>query len=144
MDREDKVLMSVKELRRLQVIHQALEKKMTQVEAGGVLGLTDRQIRRISRRVQEVGDGGIAHRSRGKPSNRRIDPRIKVKVLGLHEKWYADFGPTLVSEKLSGRDGIPISDETLRLWLREAGSTILRVGLGRIGSGESAGRIEAS
>jgi hypothetical protein len=123
MVREDKITMSVKELRRVHVIHQVMEGKLRQVEAGGLLGLTDRQIRRIGKRVQEVGDGGIAHRSRGKPSNRQIDPRTKVKALGLYEKWYGDFGPTLAAEKLSERDGIPISDETLRLWLLEAGVT---------------------
>jgi hypothetical protein len=58
MVREDKIIMSVKELRRLHVIHQVIGKKMTQVKAGGLLGLTDRQIRRISKRVRAVGDAG--------------------------------------------------------------------------------------
>jgi transposase len=113
--------MSVKELRRLHVIHQVIEKKMRQVEAGGLLGLTDRQVRRISRRVGELGEKGIAHRSRGKPSNRAIDGKTKARVLKVYGMTYADFGPTLASEKLSERDGIPISDETLRRWLLEAG-----------------------
>jgi hypothetical protein len=121
MVREDKVLMSVKELRRLHVIHQVIEKKMTQVMASELLGLTDRQIRRIVKRVREMGDGGLAHRSRGKPSHRRIDERIKTQVIGLYEKQYADFGPTLASEKLWERDEIRISDETLRVWLGERG-----------------------
>jgi hypothetical protein len=121
MVREDKVIMSVKELRRLHVIHQVIEKKMTQVKGGELLGLTDRQIRRIVRRVRREGDRGLAHRSRGKPSNRRIALRMKTQVLGLYEKQYVDFGPTLAVEKLSERDGIRISDETLRLWLLQAG-----------------------
>jgi hypothetical protein len=115
--------MSVKELRRLQVIHQVIEKKITQVKASGLLGLTDRQIRRISKRVREVGDGGITHRSRGKPSNRAIDGRTKARVMAVYSTTYADFGPTLAAEKLSEREGIPISDETLRLWLLQAGVT---------------------
>lgn len=121
MVREDKVIMSVKELRRLHVIHQVMEKKITQVEAGGLLGLTDRQVRRISKRVLAVGDGGLAHRSRGKPSNRAMDGAIKARVLKAYGTTYADFGPTLASEKLLEREGIPISDETLRLWLQQAG-----------------------
>jgi len=121
MVREDKVIMSVKELRRLPVIYQVMEKKMTQVKAGGLLGLTDRQIRRISQRVREWGEKGIAHQGRGRPSNRAIDQRLKAQVIGLYKKQYADFGPTLAAEKLSERDRIPISDETLRLWLLEAG-----------------------
>jgi hypothetical protein len=123
MVREDRIIMSMKELRRLHVIHQVHEKKITQVEAGGLLGLTDRQIRRISKRVREVGDGGITHRSRGKPSNRAIDGRTKARVMAVYSTTYADFGPTLAAEKLSEREGIPISDETLRLWLLQAGVT---------------------
>ncbi len=114
---EDKVVMSVKELRRLHVIHQVIKKKMTQGTAGGLLGLTDRQIRRISRRVQEGGDERIVHRSRGKPSSRTINGKSKARVMAVYGRTYADFGPTLASEKLSEREGIPISDETLRLWL---------------------------
>jgi transposase len=123
---EDKVLMSVKELRRLTVIHRVMEKKVRQVEAGQLLGLTGRQIRRIVRRIQREGDRGLAHRSRGKRSNRTIPERKKSQVLELYAKQYSDFGPTLAAEKLKERNGIRISDETLRLWLLEAGITHFR------------------
>ncbi|MBI3484924.1 MAG: ISNCY family transposase [Acidobacteria bacterium] len=113
--------MSMKELQRLHVIHQVMEKQVTQEKAGELLGLTDRQIRRISQRVRAVGDAGLAHRSRGKPSNRAIDGKTKARVLKVYGTTYADFGPTLAAEKLSEREGIPISDETLRRWLLEAG-----------------------
>ncbi len=56
MAREDKILMSVKALRRLHAIHQVMEKKLGQVEAGRLLGRTDRQVRRIVKRVREAGD----------------------------------------------------------------------------------------
>ena len=123
---EDKILMSVKELRRLAVIHQVMEKKLRQVEASELLSLTERQIRRLVRRIQKEGDGGLAHRSRGKRSNRAIDERKKVEVLELCAKQYGDFGPTLAAEKLAERNRIRISDETLRLWLLEAGVTHFR------------------
>jgi hypothetical protein len=42
-------------------------------------------------------------------------------VLRLYEQRYGDFGPTLAAEKLAEREGITISDETLRRWLRERG-----------------------
>ncbi len=121
MVREDKVLMSVKELRRLHVIHQVIEKQVTQEKAGELLELTDRQVRRMVKRVRREGDRGLAHRSRGKPSNRAIDGKTKAGVMAVYGTTYADFGPTLASEKLSEREGIPISDETLRRWLLEAG-----------------------
>lgn len=61
------------------------------------------------------------HRGRGKPSNRRMPTTIKVQALGLYARWYADFGPTLATEKLVEHHGIMLSDETLRRWLQARG-----------------------
>jgi len=113
--------MSGKELRRVHVIRQALAQQITQEKAGELLALTDRQIRRLIRRVEQEGDQGLVHRGRGKPSNRRIPEKRKAKVLTLYEERYGDFGPTLAAEKLAERDGITLSDETLRRWLRGRG-----------------------
>jgi len=118
---EDRVIMSVKELRRVHVIRQTMEQKLTQVKAGTLLGLTTRHIRRLIERVEQAGDQGLAHRGRGTPSNRRIPDKRKAMALQLYETRYADFGPTLATEKLAEHHGITLSDETLRRWLRERG-----------------------
>src|SRR3990167_10789870 len=118
---EDRVIMSVKELRRVHVLRQTMEQKLTQVKAGTLLGLTTRHIRRLIERVEQAGDQGLAHRGRGTPSNLRIPDKRKAMALQLYEKRYADFGPTLAAEKLAERHGITLSDETLRRWLRERG-----------------------
>ncbi len=123
---EDRVTMSVKELRRVHVIRQVRDKQLTQVKAGTVLGLTARQIRRLMRRVEQEGDAGLMHRGRGQPSNRRIPAKKKAKVLKLYEARYGDFGPTLAAEKLAERHGLEISAETLRGWLVAEGVTHFR------------------
>ena len=38
----------------------------------------------------------------------------------LYREQYADFGPTLASEKMAERDGVEVHRETLRRWLIEA------------------------
>jgi transposase len=118
---EDRVIMSGKELRRVHVIRQTMEKKLTQVKAGTLLGLTTRHIRRLIERVEQAGDQGLAHRGRGKPSNRRIPEQVKATVLTRYTQRYGDFGPTLAAEKLTEREGITISAETVRRGLRERG-----------------------
>lgn len=118
---EDRVMMSGKDLRRVHVIRQVVDRTLTQVEAARLLGLTDRQIRRLIRQVEQAGDQGLVHRGRGKPSNRRIAAPVKAKVLRLYAAQYGDFGPTLAAEKLAERHGITISAETLRGWLLEHG-----------------------
>ena len=123
MVREDKVIMSVKELRRVHVIRQTMEKKLTQVQAGPLLGLTPRHLRRLITQVEQGGEQGLVHRGRGKPSNRRIPETVKAKALRLYAQRYGDFGPTLAAEKLAERHGIPISAETMRGWLLAKGVT---------------------
>lgn len=123
MVREDRVIMSVKELRRVSVIRQTMEKQLTQVKASALLGLTPRHIRRLIERVAQAGDQGLAHRGRGKPSNRQIPEPVKTKALKLYEKQYGDFGPTLAAEKLAERHGMAVNAETLRGWLLAKGVT---------------------
>src|SRR3990167_2995310 len=120
---EDRVIMSVKELRRMHVIRQTMEKKLTQVQAGTLLGLTPRHIRRLIERVAQAGDQGLAHRGRGKPSNRQIPEKVQTKALTLYAQRYGDFGPTLAAEKLAERHGITLSAETVRGWLLAKGVT---------------------
>ena len=57
---EDRGMMSVKALRRVHVIRQAMEKQRTQVKAGARVGLTARHVRRLIERVQQEGDQGRA------------------------------------------------------------------------------------
>lgn len=120
MATEDTVCMSQREVKRLQVIQGVIEGRVRQRQAAMVLGVSPRQIRRLVRRVEAHGAAGLCHRSRGQPSNRRIAPRRKARVLKLFQTRYADFGPTFACEKLAERHQITVSDETLRSWLKAA------------------------
>jgi len=117
----DIITMRQKELRRLHIAKQVLKKELKQIEASEVLGISDRQIRRIIKREREEGDKGIIHKLRGKVSKRRIRGQIRARVIGLYKKSYRGFGPTFAVEKLSEINEIEISRETLRNWLIEEG-----------------------
>lgn len=118
---KDMITMSQEELRRVSIIHRALDKRLTQIEAADILYLSDRQIRRIIKRVKKEGDRGIIHRSRGKQSHNALPKHIRRKTITLYKSIYDDFGPTFASEKLFERNKIKISRETLRIWLKEEG-----------------------
>jgi len=118
---KDIIMASKRELRRLHIIEKVLEGALRQVEAARIISLSDRQIRRIIKRVRVEGEGGIVHRSRGRFSNRSVPKKIKAKVIALYREKYKGFGPTFASEKLNETEGIKISDETLRKWLIESG-----------------------
>ena len=119
MVEEDKIIMSQKEVSRLYVIRQTIDKAITQEEAAALLGLTNRQVRRIARSVKMEGDVGICHKSRGKRAHNRIADKIKNRAIALCRDRYKEFGPTHASEKLLMKHGIKLSDETLRGWFQE-------------------------
>ncbi len=121
MAREDMIMASQEELKRLHVIRKVEEKVIKQVEAGEILCLSLRQVGRIVKRVKAEGAGGVIHRSRGRSSNRAFADEVKVRALELYREKYAGFGPTLAAEKLLERDGMELSKETLRGWLMESG-----------------------
>ena len=118
---EDSIMLRQRELKRLHMIHKVLEGTLTQAEAAALISLTDRQLRRIVKRIRKEGDTGICHKARGKPSNRRLPLKLKKRIVRLYQKTYTDFGPTLFTEKLEEREGIVISRETARAWLMEEG-----------------------
>lgn len=118
MDQQKDILMMTREeIRRYQIIRKVLDREINQQEASEVLRISDRQVRRVVKRVKVEGEAGVAHRSRGRTGNRSIKQSFKEKVLKLYRSSYEDFGPTLASEKLLERDRVKVNDETLRLWL---------------------------
>lgn len=114
---KDMILMKGKDLRRCWIIRKAIEKRITQKKAAEVLGLCERQIRRLIRRFRGEEEKGLIHRLRGKSSNRKFGEAFRRKVIRLYEKDYEGFGPTLTQEKLLERNKIRLNRETLRQWL---------------------------
>jgi transposase len=121
MAERDIIAMSQKELKRLHVIHKVMEGTLTQVRATEIISLSERQIRRIVKRMKAEGDRGIQHRSRGKESNNRFPKKLVARVVQLYREKYQGFGPTLTAEKLLELDGIELSKETVRTWLMDTG-----------------------
>ena len=113
--------MSQRERDRLKVLHEVQKGHLRQKQAAGQLGLTDRWVRKLLERVRAEGDRGVIHRSRGRPSHRRLPEAWRERALGQVRESYRDFGPTLAREYLAKRDGIAVSKETLRKWLIAAG-----------------------
>ena len=114
-------MLSGKERDRLKVLHEVQGGHLTQGEAAGQLGISDREVRRLLARIEEEGDRGVVHRLRGKASNRRLPESLRTRVLKLVKWKYRDFGPTLACEYLAKNDAVELSKETLRQWMMAAG-----------------------
>ena len=99
MKEERTFQLSNKETKRVVILRKVMEEELTQVRAAELLGLSDRQVSRLVVRLRTEGEGGLAHRLRGRASNRRIAEATQQQVLVLYQEKYQGFGPTLASEK---------------------------------------------
>jgi transposase len=113
--------MSREEVNKLEIMQQIRLKKLKQREAAAILGISERQVRRVWKRYSSNGAKGIVNKRRGMESNRKISTKLRGKVIKLARDKYIGFGPTLLSEKLEESYGIKYSKETLRRWLKEEG-----------------------
>src|SRR3989338_8014236 len=120
--RQEVMVMTAREAKRLYVVQQVLERRLRQRPAAELCACSVRQLRRWIGRVRQAGPRGVVHRARGRPSHRRRPPGGRQKgVLHGWQRPYRAFGPTLTQEKLVERDHIRVGRETVRRWLSAAG-----------------------
>lgn len=111
---DDILQMSAKELSRLEVMQRLSQKQMSQKEAGRMLSLSTRQIKRLLKAFREQGAAGLVSKHRGRKANNRLSEEVKRKALNLLKTKYQGFGPTLAHEKLVEREKLKFSDESVR------------------------------
>jgi winged helix-turn helix protein len=118
----ERIAMSQAERDELNWLKQAKEGKITQREAAERIGISDRWVRKLLKRMAKRGDAVVVHGLRGRPSNRRFPEETRRQALAIlkQPEWH-DFGPTFASEQLAKRHRIEVSDETLRGWMIAAG-----------------------
>jgi len=111
----DKLLqMSTKELSRVEVMQKLSEKRMSQKEAGAILHVSTRQIKRLLKSYRKKGAAGLISRQRGRQSHNRLPEDVKKRALNLLKTKYQGFGPTLAHEKLVEKEKLKLSDESVR------------------------------
>jgi transposase len=105
------------ELRRLEVLRDVDRGGLPVSAAAQLLGRSERQVWRLLKAFRRDGGAGLISKKRGRPSNRRTAASVRVAVLWVVCQNYADFGPTLATEKLAAEHGFAFSGETLRKWM---------------------------
>ena len=107
---------------RLVALNKAKKKLITQKQAAEEIGVTQRQVRRLLRKLRHKGDRAVIHALRGRPSNRKLPAEVEHRAMViLSDPVYRGFGPTLAAEYLQKRHQITVSKETLRRWMAKAG-----------------------
>ena len=120
------VMMSERELNRVEVLAQVDDGRLSVDNAANMLDLTRRQIFRLLKRYRQDGAPAIRHKARGKSPNNLIHQAKRDYALSLIKENYPDFGPTLAAEMLAEYHGFKVSRETLRKWMVEDGIWLSR------------------
>ena len=107
---------------RLVALKKAKKKLITQKQAAEEIGVTERQVRRLLRKLRRKGDQAVIHELRGRASNRKLSAEVERQAMAvLSDPVYQGFGPTLAAEYLHKLHQITVSKETLRQWMAKAG-----------------------
>lgn len=116
-----KPFLSDQQQQRLSVVNKTLLGQYTNNQAAKILGISLRQIKRLKKNVRVSGEKAVVHGLLGKPSNHRLSPLLRKKVLDIVQKQYADFKPTLAAEKLRENNQLSVHPQTLRRWMSSEG-----------------------
>jgi hypothetical protein len=126
MDERGLITMSMRELDRLKIIQAVADGRLMPWRAAERLGLSRRQIERLTARYRDAGASGLVSLHRDRPSNRQLPDGLADRAIRLIRERYADFGPTFANEKLRECHGIVLGTETLRHLMTIAGLWVPR------------------
>lgn len=106
---------------RLVVLGRVDRRELTAVAAAELLGVSERQVRRLLAGYRHEGAAAVAHGNRGRPSTRALDSAVRARVVALARTTYAHCNHQHLSELLAEREGITVSRSSLRRMLLAAG-----------------------
>lgn len=106
--------------RRIEVLNRVVAGSLTAAEAGLLLGISERQARRLLSAYRAEGPRGIVHGNRGRRPARAVPDDVRDRVRALATGMYAGVNHTHLAELLAEREGIALPRSTLSDLLREA------------------------
>ena len=115
------VTLNNKEQKRLLVLNEVMEGRMTGQQAAEMLGVSLRHTRRILVKYRRKGAMGLAHGNRGRIPVNKIDAAIEAEILQLAKGEYFDYNDSHFTEELDERHGIHVSVPTVRRIRRSHG-----------------------
>jgi transposase len=114
--------MTQEQINRYHIIAKSLEGKMTVAEVAAAIGLSERQVKRLRKGVQEEGAAFLIHKGKNKPSPKATPEKSKDKIVELYgSDMYKGSNFLHFSELLAEHEGISLSYTTVHDTLKAAG-----------------------
>lgn len=119
--REEIYNMTQKEITRLGVINQTIDKVITIKDAAEVLDLSERQVARLKKGVIEEGPSFIIHKNRGRKPKHAIPDETESQIIELKQTKYKEANFKHFQELLEEHEDIKVSYPTVHRILTKAG-----------------------
>lgn len=116
---------------RAEVIVQAIVGELKWYQAAKICGVSDRQMRRMKKRWEEEGYGGLVDRRSGRPRRKRIPVETIEELCRLRKERYMEFSVQHFWEKATEEHGLQISYTWAKLVLQAAGLAEKSAGRGK-------------
>ncbi len=113
--------MTQKEITRLRVINQTIDKVLTIHGAAELLTLSERQVIRLKKGVVEEGPAFIIHKNRGRKPKHATSDKTKDLIVKLKETKYAEANFNHFQELLEEHEKLKVSYPTVYRVLTQAG-----------------------
>lgn len=117
----DGVTLSKQEEQRAIILGQVGAGVLGVAQAAVLIGVSERQVRRLVAAYQRDGPRGIVHGNRGRSPAHSTSPEVREQVLALASGKYEGVNHSHLAELLFEREGLQISRSTLGRVLSEAG-----------------------
>ncbi len=113
--------MNRKEQQRIIVLNRVESRELTAAQAGELMGLSVRQVRRLLAAYRREGVVAIAHGNRGRRPPHTVSEAVRERVVALAAGPYDGANHTHLSELMAEREGLFLSRSTVRRVLLQAG-----------------------
>jgi transposase len=123
---EGELIVSQRDLHRMHVIRLTLEGRESVGRGAELLRLCARQVKRLRKKMREGGAQGLVHGNRGRKAWNRTATKTVNKVLQFARGRYQGLNDTHLTEKLNEKEGVKLSRQTIRRFLRQGGIAAAR------------------
>lgn len=110
----DKLLVTMKDIKRFEVLMDVIEKKLRGTEAAQLLKLTTVHISRLKKRLLDEGFEGLLRKAACTPPGNKIPDSVINKIIRLRKNLYYDFNVMHFKDKLKEIHKLSYSYESIR------------------------------
>ncbi len=115
------VTLNQREQARLQILNSVMEFQVPRAQAAELLGISERQFRRILAAYRRDGAAALVHGNRGRKPRNAVPEDVAAAAVILASGKYAGFNHSHFTEVLAEREGIQLSRQTVSRLLNRSG-----------------------